>query len=133
MSLKNIVAVSGEQGLFRLVSNKNNGLILSNLDTDKVQFFSMRTYQFTPLETVGIYTMTDTIELIDIFIKMRDSGNEMPEATNKTKNSILMDYFETILPDYDRDKVHGGDVKKVLKWYHKAIEHNLLLENDEEE
>lgn len=133
MSLKNIVAVSGEQGLFKLVSNKNNGLILSNLDTNKTQFFSMRTYQFTPLETVGIYTMTDTVELKDIFITMRDSGITIPTATNKTPNKELLVYFENILPDYDRDKVHGGDVKKVVKWYNKIIEHDLLSGDDEEE
>jgi hypothetical protein len=46
---------------------------------------------------------------------------------------MVMAYFEKIVPDYDPDKVHGGDVKKVIKWYNKALEHNLLDKSDEEE
>ena len=133
MNLKNIVAVSGEQSLFKLVNNKNNGLILSNLDTGKVQFYSMRTYQFTPLETVGIYTMTDTVELTDIFSKMESSDLEIPPSTNKTPNNIVMEYFGQIVPDYDSDRVHGRDVKKVIKWYLKAKELGLLDQSSEEE
>ena len=132
MSLKNIVAVSGEQSLFKLVANKNNGLILSNLDTGKTQFFSMRTYQFTPLETVGFYTMSDTIEIADVFKRMSASTVDLPPTTNKTPNEILMTYFEQIVPDYDRDKVHSRDVKKVIKWYLKSQEHNLLGADEEE-
>lgn len=133
MNLKNIVAVSGEQSLFKLVSNKNNGLILSNLDNGKVQFYSMRTYQFTPLETVGIYTMTDTVELSDIFSKMETSDLEIPPTTNKTPNGIVMEYFGQIVPDYDADRVHGRDVKKVIKWYLKAKDLGLLEASAEEE
>jgi hypothetical protein len=133
MNLKNIVAVSGEQSLFKLVSNKNNGLILSNLDNGKVQFFSMRSYQFTPLETVGIYTMSDTVDLPEIFSKIRSSDLEIPPTTNKTPNKIVMDYFVQIVPDYDSDRVHGRDVKKVLKWYFRAQENGLLDASPEEE
>ncbi len=133
MGLKNIIAVSGEQSLFKLVSNKNNGLILSNLDSGKVQFFSMRSYQFTPLETVGIYTMTDTVDLKDVFKRIGESDIEMPPTTNKTPNKVVMEYFGNIVPDYDRDRVHGGDVKKVIKWYNKALNNNLLNNLEEEE
>jgi hypothetical protein len=133
MNLKNIVAVSGEQSLFKLVSNKNNGLILSNLDNGKVQFYSMRTYQFTPLETVGIYTMTDTVELSDIFSKMQSSDLDIPPTTNKTPNGIVMKYFEQIVPDYDADRVHGRDVKKVIRWFLKAKDLGLLKSSEEEE
>lgn len=134
MNLKNIIAVSGESSLFKLVSNKNNGLILADLESGKTKFFSVRSYQFTPLETVGIYTMTDTVDLRDIFEKMRSAGIEIPSPSNKTPGSELMKYFNQILPDYDRDRVHGGDVKKVIKWFNKSQEFGLLdLPEDEEE
>ena len=32
-------------------------------------------------------------------------------------------YFAEILPDYDRDRVHDSDIKKLLQWY------NILVSN----
>ena len=29
----------------------------------------------------------------------------------------MQDYFAEILPDFDRDRVHNSDIKKLLQWY----------------
>ena len=133
MKLKNIIAVSGHPTLMSLVSTRNNGLVLKDPATGKTNFFSVRSYQFTPLETVGIYTMTDTIELKEVFKNMIDQMSENPPVSHKAPVGDLMAYMAKILPDYDRDRVFPGDVKKLIKWFNNLNELNLLQGNDEEE
>ncbi|MCB0646767.1 MAG: DUF5606 domain-containing protein [Saprospiraceae bacterium] len=131
MKIKNIIAVSGESGLFELVSSKNNGLILSNPKTGKSNFYSMRIHQFTPLETIGIYTMDDTVDIKDIFNTMTAKKAELPLPSVKDDNKKLMSYFVQILPDYDPDKVYPSDVKKVIKWYNAMEDCGFLTAQEE--
>jgi hypothetical protein len=133
MRLKNMIAVSGHPTLMTLVSTRNNGLILKDPSTGKTNFFSVRSHQFTPLETVGIYTMTDTVELKDVFRIMLEKLSNNPPCAPKSPNPELMAYFATILPDFDRDRVYPGDVKKVIKWFNSLNELGLLNPGDEEE
>lgn len=118
MNLKDILAVSGMQGLYKLVNSRNNGLLVSSLDDSaRTIFCSMRKHQFTPMETVAIYTMSDTIELSTIFERMLDQLTENPPASPKGSKSEIEDYFSSIVPDYDEDRVYISDMKKVLKWF----------------
>ncbi|MBK7007750.1 MAG: DUF5606 domain-containing protein [Saprospiraceae bacterium] len=133
MKLKNVVAVSGHPGLMTLVSSRNNGLILKDPATGKSSFFSVRTHQFTPLETVGIYTMKDTVDLKDIFQTMMDKMADLPPVSVKSSGPELMAYFANILPDYDKDRVYPGDVKKVIKWFNNLNDMGFLTAKEEDE
>ncbi len=133
MKLKNVVAVSGHPGLMTLVSSRNNGLILKDPVSGKTSFFSVRTHQFTPLETVGIYTMTDTVDLKDVFKIMMEKMADNPPVSVKASGPELMTYFSGIVPDYDKDRVYPGDVKKVIKWFNNLNEIGYLTASDEEE
>ena len=74
MNLEKLVAVAGISGVFRLVANRNNGLIIEDLDTGKRSFASSRKHQFTPLETIGIFIDNgETEELKVIFQKIKDT------------------------------------------------------------
>ncbi|MCZ2339420.1 MAG: DUF5606 domain-containing protein, partial [Chitinophagales bacterium] len=70
--MKNILAVSGLPGLYKLNATKSNGLLVSDLDSGKTRFCSVRQHQFTPMETVAIYTDDDTIEISKVFQSMLD-------------------------------------------------------------
>lgn len=126
MNIKNIVAVSGLPGLFKLAATKNNGLLVSDLDTGKTRFCSVRQHQFTPMETVALYTDTDTTEISIVFQTMLDKEAELPIPSPNASHKDLQKYFEVILPDYDRDKVFHSDMKKVIKWFNFLNERGLL-------
>ena len=66
MSKKELIAISGVPGLYKMVGNRSNGLIVEDLDTGKRKFVSMRKHQFSPLETIAIFTYTDSIPLIEV-------------------------------------------------------------------
>ncbi len=134
-----LIAVSGLPGLYKMVANRNNGLIVEDIETGKRRFCSIRKHQFTPLGSISIYTMTDTISLQNVLRKIDSQENEYPVPDTKADKSILVAYFANIVPDFDRDKVYPSDIKKLIKWYQFLQEHNLLADilvdkkSDEEE
>ena len=134
MNLEPYIAVSGEGGLFQLKATRSNGLVLENLDSiGKSNFYSTRKHQFTPLGTVAIYTLEDSMPLVDIYKTMLAKMVDLPPVSVKSERHVIEEYFDQILPDYDEDKVSIKDMKKVIKWFMKLHEHNLLTSSISEE
>lgn len=132
MKLDDLVAVSGLSGVFKLVANRSNGLIVENLDSGKRKFAPSRTHQFTPLASIGIYTDDDTTELRLIFRSMIERMSELP-VPSSNDNTAIRTYFKEILPNYDEDRVFISDIKKVIKWFSYLNERNLLSLEDLED
>ena len=136
MELENLVVVTGLPGIYRMASNRSNGLIVEDLDTGKKKFVSARQHQFTPLESIAIYTMEDSSELKVVFAKMLEESAANPPVSPKASAQELQDYFRRILPNFDPDRVHVSDIKKVIKWFNFLHERQLLTAtkpSDEEE
>ncbi|MEN0004342.1 MAG: DUF5606 domain-containing protein [Bacteroidota bacterium] len=127
MNLEKLVAVSGMSGIFRMAANRNNGLIIEDLDTGKKRFASARRHQFTPLESIAIYTDDgDSTELKNVFRNMLEQLEDNPPADPNGPGSELYEYFTDVLPNYDKDRVNIGDIKKVIKWFKFLQERKLL-------
>ena len=94
MNLENILAVTGMPGLYKLIATRSNGLIIEDFDNGKRTFISMRKHQFTPVESIGIYTYGDVIDIKDVFAKLADSGDR-PEPN--APGHELHKYFRTVL------------------------------------
>ena len=133
MNLKDILAISGLPGLYKMIDSRGNGLLVQGIDGGKTQFYSMRKHQFTPMETVAIYTMSDTIELSVILQRMLDQATENPPAGVKESKEKIEDYFSSIVPDYDEDRVYVSDMKKVIKWFNILNEKGYLTMEPEDE
>ncbi len=133
MKLDDLVAVSGMSGVFKLAANRDNGLIIEDLDNGKRKFASARKHQFTPLASIGIFTLEDSTELKIIFRTMIEQMEENPVPSTSGSSNELHTYFRKILSDYDEDKVHTSDIKKVIKWFNFLNERNLIDMEDEPE
>lgn len=131
MNLKDILAVSGMSGLYKLSATRGNGLVVEDLETGKTQFCSVRKHQFTPMETVAIYTMADTIEIRDVFRRMLEQLEDNPPVDTKAPQADIKDYFEDIIPEYDKDRVYVSDMKKVIKWFNYLNNKGYLAEDDD--
>jgi len=126
MNLEKYIAVSGMPGIFELVATRNNGLLVADMDSKKTKFYTMRKHQFTPLGSVAIYTYGDAVAIADVFKAMHDQAGENPILASNAPSPQLFDYFDKILPDFDRDRVFISDIKKVIKWYNFLNERGAL-------
>lgn len=135
MNLEKFVAVAGLPGLHKTIADRNNGLILEDLDSGKRRFVPARSSQFTPLGTIGMYTDDgETTELANVFRSMLEKLSELPPPTGADANpETLHAYFAIVLPNYDRDRVHTGDIKKAIKWFLFLNEKQLLNSNESSE
>lgn len=131
MNLDEFVSVSGMGGIYKLVANRNNGLIIEDIDSGKKKFASGRLHQFTPLSSIGIYTDTDTTELKEVFAAMLKHFDKTPPVKPTASKKELSEYFAAVLPEYDRDRVHSKDIKKVIKWFTFLKERDLLSIEEE--
>jgi hypothetical protein len=135
MKLDNIVSVSGMSGLHKLLATRNNGLLIESFENGKRQFVSIRKHQFTPLVSIGIYTYQDVINLDEVLKKVHSSQETTPVPDHNEKPDALREWFKTIVPDHDEDRVHINDIRKVIKWYTYIRDHawDMVNAKDEEE
>lgn len=117
MEFREIIAVTGLAGLKRLVTNRNDGLILSELDGSNKKFYSNRQHMFSPLENIAIYTDEDTVPLLDVLIEMKNQKATNAPVDANAANDVLRNYLGSILPNFDRERVNISDIKKLIKWY----------------
>jgi hypothetical protein len=134
MKLKELIAVSGLPGLFKMAGSRANGIIIEDLDTGKRKFVPSRKHQFSPLETISIFTMNDSESLLDVLRKMHVMKEDLPIVPAKSSNDQLRSYFTQILPEHDSDRVFPRDIQKIIKWYDFLHTRQLLDKiSDEEE
>ncbi len=131
--LKDILAISGKPGLYRLVSQTTKGIVVESLDTGSKTIIG-NSYKVSALKDIAIFTETEEKPLEDVFKNMYNIENGNPASVNeKGKPEEIKAYFEKVLPDYDRDRVYVSDMKKVIKWYNILQQHDLLKVEEQKE
>lgn len=123
--LKTVLSISGRPGLFKLVSQGKNMLIVESLGTGK----RMPAYAHDKIISLGdiaIYTMEEDIPLADVFesIKEKNEGKIVDIKSMKSDKEIR-EYFATILPNFDDERVYTNDIKKVFTWYNALVESGM--------
>lgn len=130
MKIDECVAVSGMSGLYKMVANRSNGLIIEDLDSGKRKLAPTRKHQFTPLASIGIYTDDDTEEIKVVFRSMLEQYDTNTPPPLSASQGELGEYFAKILPEYDRDRVFTSDIKKIIKWFNFLHDRKLLVMED---
>jgi hypothetical protein len=120
--LKGIMAISGQPGLFKMVAEAKNSIIVESLLTGK-RMPAYSTSKISALEDIAIFTETGEVALKDVFKRIleKEDGGAIAKIDS---NQGLKEYLEEVLPEYDKDRVYVSDIKKVVQWY------NLLQQND---
>jgi hypothetical protein len=134
IDVKSFVAVGGISGVQKLIAVRQNGLIIENLDTKVRKFVPVRSHEFSPFETISVYTDdNDTVPLALVLTNMRDQLADNPLPSEKADSATLRAYFGAVLPNFDRERVHVSDIKKALKWFTFLQSRDLLKDKVEEE
>lgn len=118
MKLLGLLSVSGKPGLYRMVGNRNNGLVIEPLAGGKREFASSRQHQFTPLESIAIFTDDgESVPIKDVLARMIEQREDNPLPNPKANKEVLREYLLDILPNHDQERVYPSDIKKLVKWF----------------
>jgi len=120
--LKNILAITGKPGLFKLVNHGNNMLIVESLIDGK----RMPTYgrdKIISLADISMFTMDEDLPLSEVLIRLGKKEGLKPASIDakKADNDALRAYFESFVPNYDVDRVYPSDIRKLVLWYNMLI------------
>lgn len=123
--LQTILAISGKPGLYKLVSRGNNNLIVEAVDETHRRIPVFASDRVTSLADIAMFTDSEDVPLWQVLSNLRNLEEGKVSSLNYKKASAkeLQDYFAQVLPEFDRDRVHNSDIKKLIQWY------NILVNN----
>ncbi len=117
MDLSKILTIAGKSGLYKVVSQTSNGVIVESLsDGKKMPVFA--SHRSSSLEDISLFTLSEDKPLKEVLWEIYKKEDGKPAIDPKSDPDKLKSYFEEVLPDYDKDRVYTSDKKKVLTWYH---------------
>jgi hypothetical protein len=135
--LREILAITGKPGLYKLVSRGNNMLIVESLVDGK----RMPTYardKVVALSDISMFTDSDDVALSEVLTAAGKKENLQPVAfdAKKADNKQLQAWFDEVLPNWDRERVYPSDIRKLILWYNILIKAGITdfrIEEPEEE
>ena len=133
MNLEKILSIPGKKGLYKLVSQgKNNVVVESLLDGSRMPVFSST--RASALDNICIFTDNEDLLLKEVFkrIFQKENGKKSIDVSIAKPTEIEACMAE-IVPEYDPLKVHVSDMKKLFSWYNQLLEKNMLSFEEEEE
>lgn len=131
MDLSEILSIAGKPGLFKVVAQTKNGVVVESL-LDGKRHTAFTSDRVSSLEEISVFTETEDVPLKDIFKNIFDKQEGKAAINHKSDAKELKAFFEEILPDYDKDRVYTSDIKKVIQWYNLLLGKELLSFEDEE-
>lgn len=135
--LKTILTIAGKPGLYKLVSNGRNMIIVETVDANKKRVPVHGMDKVVSLGDIAMYTDDEEVPLWQVLdsVKTKCDGVACNIDYKKATNEELADFFAEVLPNYDRDRVYMSHVRKLIQWYNLLVEAGMtdfVPENIEE-
>ena len=123
--LRTILSISGKPGLYKLISQGKNMLILETLDATKKRLPVYAHDKVISLGDIAMFTDDEEVALGEVLesVKKKENGAQTAIDYKKASQAELQAFMAEVLPNYDRDRVHASDIKKLIQWY------NILVSN----
>lgn len=130
MDLTEILSITGKPGLFKMVANVKSGLIVESL-IDQKRFPVFAHERISSLEEISIFTLEEDMPLKEVFKKISDHLNDTSIQEHLKTAKDQKELFQTVVPNYDDERVYTSHIKKILAWY-KLLQENDLLNFEED-
>ncbi|WP_303014741.1 DUF5606 domain-containing protein [uncultured Bacteroides sp.] len=123
--LKTILSISGRPGLYKLISQGKNMLIVESINADKKRSPAYGNEKIISLADIAMYTDDEEVPLCDVLEAMKEKEKSAVASLDpkKADSEQLREYLAEVLPNFDRDRVYVADIKKLISWY------NILISN----
>ena len=132
MNLQGIISIAGRPGLYKVVAQGKNTVIVESM-TDKKRFPAHASDKISSLEDISVYTTDEDIKLTEVYSKMYDKLNGEGALSHKEDPTKLREFVLTFLPNYDSERVYDSDVRKLFQWYNTLLAEGLLTPESKEE
>ena len=120
-----IMTISGKPGLYRMLSRGNNMFIVETIDAAHKRLPVYNSDKIVLLDDIAIYTDTEEVPLRQVFqLLYEKAAGVLPFNIKDTTPEEMKEYFESVLPDYDKERVYITHIKKIYSWY------NILVANE---
>lgn len=131
--LKQILSITGKPGLFKMVAHNGRTLIVEELTTGKRFPISPRD-RVVALGDIAMYTEGDDKPLGEILdtIYAEEKGGLL-DVKEIMSGEGLKSRFAKYIPDFDKDRVHDSDIKKLFSWYDLLVNSGMTKFTEEEE
>lgn len=116
MKFTEVLAISGQPGLFKYLAQGKSGIIVESL-SDAKRFQISASSKVSTLSDIAIYTDSEDVPLSEVFQSMSDKLSSGAALSHKSATTELAEKFEEYLPEYDKYRVRASDIKKVFAWY----------------
>jgi hypothetical protein len=119
IDLRQVAAVSGMNGLYRVVKPTRAGVIIESLSENPQRIVAQARHRMSLLDEISIYTTDEeaTVPLAEVFDRINKKyGNDLP-LPEKPTNEEYKSFMADVLPEYDDDRVYVSDMKKLATWY----------------
>jgi len=139
MNLKGIIAISGRPGLFKVVAQGKNNVIVESM-IDKKRFPAYASEKISTLEDISIFTYDEDVKLTEVLKSIYDKNEGKEGISHKEDIKVLEKELKNHLPKYDQERVYASDIRKVFQWYNllqkadllKPVEDSPVLEEEEQ-
>ena len=130
MNLESIISITGKPGLFKVLSQIKNGLIVESL-IDGKRMPVHASDKVSALSDISIYTNDSDIPLSEIYDKIFKKTAGKAAIDHKAKPEDLRSYLKEVVADYDQDRVYNSDLKKLFQWFNLLAENGLLKPDED--
>jgi hypothetical protein len=132
MVLKDILAISGEPGLFRFIAQGKNAIIVEHIETGK-RSSAFSSAKVSSLEDISVFTDEEDMPLGKVFDRIfeKESGGPAVDPRSESSEKLKI-YFGDVIPEYAKEKVYVSDIKKILSWYNLLQKKDLLVKEEVE-
>lgn len=129
--IKGILSIAGRPGLYKLLQSGRGSLIVEQLTTGKRLPVQQRD-RVISLADVAMYTDGDDVPLGEVLTSLAGVAGSKPVDVKAVEAEGLREYFAKVLPNYDRERVHISDIRKLLSWYNLLVEAGITDFKDPE-
>lgn len=116
MKLAEILAISGQPGLYRFVAQSRGGIIVESLADSKRMIVSGNA-KVSSLNDIAIFTVGEDMPLGRVFTLISEKTDGKECCSHKETDENIKAAMKSYVPDYDTDRVRLSDMKKLFSWY----------------
>ncbi len=129
--LTKIMAISGRPGLYRMITQAKNGVVVESM-ADGKRFTAFAHERISTLEEISVFTSGEDLPLKQVFKMISEKLTGAPAIDPKSEQTDLKTYFAEFVPEYDSERVYPSDIRKILTWYNILVENQMLDFTEEE-